>query len=208
MEVSPSRKAGYVRRSLYKQSPAKSPLRDVLKARCKERMQADRDNVVNGRRKMEMEAFMRKMVREEATAWRNEMRQLSFGQSNIDVEEAINELEEIEEELLAESVGLPLQQVWDEDFLTNLASAIVCPVCQVGRCGEEGSRVFCYNPGCNLQQLVVPGGLVALGRQLEQVVEAHGSGGGCGSTLVFGSTSDCLLAVCNQCEFLYTVGGI
>merc|ERR1712226_1293156 len=170
--ASPSRKAGYTRRTLYKQSPGKSPLRDVLKARCKERMRADRDTVVNGNRRMEME-----------------------------------DLEEIEEEFLAESFGLPLQQVREGDFLESLASAIVCPVCQIGRIGEGAAcQVFCHNPQCNLQ-LTVPGGLVELEQQLERVVESHGAGD-CRYTVVFVPSSDCVLAVCQHCDFLHSVGGL
>merc|ERR1712226_762175 len=205
--ASPSRKAGYTRRTLYKQSPGKSPLRDVLKARCKERMRADRDTVVNGHRRMEMEVLVREMVREEAAAWRNDKRQLSFGFSSLDIEGAIKDLEEIEEELLAESFGIPLQQVREGDFLESLASAIVCPVCQIGRIGEGAAcQVFCHNPQCNLQ-LTVPGGLVELEQQLERVVESHGAGD-CRYTVVFVPSSDCVLAVCQHCDFLHSVGGL
>ena len=85
-----SPKAGHLRRSLYKQSPAKTPLREVLKARwvlictpvatgscrCKERMRAGRDSVLEGRRNIPVEgrevveAAIRDLVREEAAAWR------------------------------------------------------------------------------------------------------------------------------------------
>ena len=96
--VPQSPKAGHLRRSLYKQSPAKTPLREVLKARwgphsspavtvvyrCKERMRAGRDSVLEGRRKIPVEgkevveAAIRDLVREEAAAWRGGRRYGGF----------------------------------------------------------------------------------------------------------------------------------
>ena len=46
----------------------------------------------------------------------------------------MEELEEIEEELLAESEGFPLQQ--EDDYLVGLASVAVCPLCQTGQMRE------------------------------------------------------------------------
>ena len=54
---------------MYKKSPVRSPLRDVLKSRCQERMRVNRDKVVSGMRDIKMEgselveSTIREMVR-------------------------------------------------------------------------------------------------------------------------------------------------
>ena len=44
-----------LRQAMYKKSPVRSPLRDVLKSKCQERMKANRDNVVGRMRNIQME---------------------------------------------------------------------------------------------------------------------------------------------------------
>ena len=69
---------------LYAQSLAKTPLRDVLKARRKERMRAVGDSFLEGKIQIfveareEVEVACRKLVREEAAAWRGGRRCLFF----------------------------------------------------------------------------------------------------------------------------------
>ena len=48
---------------MYKKSPVRSPLRDVLKTKCQERMKANRDNVVGRMRNIQVEG--REMVEQE-----------------------------------------------------------------------------------------------------------------------------------------------
>ena len=48
---------------MYKKSPVRSPLRDVLKTKCQERMKANRDNVVGRMRNIQVEG--REMVENE-----------------------------------------------------------------------------------------------------------------------------------------------
>ena len=58
-----------LRKAMYKKSPVRSPLREVLKSRCQERMRVNRDKVVSGMRDIKMEGrelvenTIREMVR-------------------------------------------------------------------------------------------------------------------------------------------------
>ena len=46
------------RQAMYKKSPVRSPLREVIKSRCQERMRADRDRIVSGvRYKIKFNSF-------------------------------------------------------------------------------------------------------------------------------------------------------
>ena len=58
-----------LRKAMYKKSPVRSPLRDVLKSRCQERRRVNRDKVVSGMMDIKMEgrelveSTIREMVR-------------------------------------------------------------------------------------------------------------------------------------------------
>ena len=52
-----------LRQGMYKKSPARSPLRDVLKSKCQERMKANRDNVVGRLRNIKVDG--RELVEQE-----------------------------------------------------------------------------------------------------------------------------------------------
>ena len=69
--------------------------------------------------------------------------------------------------------------------------------CEV-KCGKQGQ-------GCRIV-IVAPRGLVGLEEDLEKVVEEHGLS--CNLTLSFTtSMQECLLAICDSCDFLHSVGG-
>jgi len=196
-------------RHLYKKSPSRSPLREALKSQCRERMKADRDRRLNSVRNIQeggrsiVEATIRDMVRSEAASWRGSRKMLSFGLSADDVEEALRDLQEIEEELLAEAYGIDLKFENDPEILSK---QVVCPTCQKSRLVELGlsSMVACPVPSCGLKVVVV-GGLSSLASQLEGLVEAHGRL--CPQTLQFGNGTDCIVAACNACDFFTSIGG-
>ena len=52
-----------LRQAMYKKSPVRSPLRDVLKTKCQARMKANRDNMVGRMRNIQVEG--REMVEQE-----------------------------------------------------------------------------------------------------------------------------------------------
>ena len=52
-----------LRQGMYKKSPVRSPLRDVLKSKCQERMKANRDNVVGRLRNIKVDG--RELVEQE-----------------------------------------------------------------------------------------------------------------------------------------------
>ena len=55
-----------IRQALYKKSPVRSPLRQMIKSRCQERMKADRDRIVSGVRKIDLgdgRAYMENTVK-------------------------------------------------------------------------------------------------------------------------------------------------
>merc|ERR1739842_223769 len=109
---------------MYKKSPVRSPLRDVLKSKCQERMKANRENVVGRLRNIKVEGReiveqeVREMVKDEVAAWRGGRRCLSFGYTSQD----------IEEELLAEIYGIDFNY---EDNLLAVQKNVVCPMGQV-----------------------------------------------------------------------------
>ena len=44
-----------IRQAMYKKSPGKSPLREMIKSRCQNRMRADREKLINGVRNINMD---------------------------------------------------------------------------------------------------------------------------------------------------------
>ena len=82
-------------------------------------MRADRERLISGVRNMGMtegrgkvEAAIRMMVRDELSALRvggPGRRRLGFGFSNEDIDEAVEELEDIEAELFSEMYGIEVR---------------------------------------------------------------------------------------------------
>ena len=44
-----------IRQAMYKKSPGRSPLREMIKSRCQNRMRADRERLINGVRNINMD---------------------------------------------------------------------------------------------------------------------------------------------------------
>jgi len=194
---------------MYKKSPVRSPLRDVLKTKCHERMKANRDNVVGRLRNIQVEGRemveqeIRDMVRDEAAAWRGGRKCLSFGYSSEDIEDALKDVEDIENELLAEIYGIDFNY---EDDLLGLQTRVVCPMCQEDRLEDRqaSGMIRCKGRRCGMA-LVCVGGLDMFQGDLDLVVEKHGEH--CGEVLQFEKGENCLLAVCYTCDFCHTLGG-
>eukprot|EP00092_Neocalanus_flemingeri_P031067 GFUD01033747.1.p1 GENE.GFUD01033747.1~~GFUD01033747.1.p1 ORF type:complete len:191 (+),score=44.76 GFUD01033747.1:63-635(+) len=146
-----------LRKDMYKKSPVRSPLRQVLKSRCQERIRTNRDKVVSGMRDIQVEGrelvenTIREMVRDEVAAWRGGRKCLSFGYSNEDIEDALNDVEEIENELFGELYGIDCNY---EENLLALQKHVVCPMCQVdrkmGRQAWSGAREGSVEWSCSV----------------------------------------------------------
>ena len=112
-----------IRQAMYKKSPVRSPLREVIKSRCQERMRADRDRIVSGVRNISMAAGpgdqLRRVVRDELLALRGGRKRLGFGYSMEDVDEALLEVEDIEAELLEEMYGVQVNYAENMSNLEN-----------------------------------------------------------------------------------------
>ena len=194
---------------MYKRSPVRSPLRDVLKSKFQERMKAQRDNVVGRRRNIQVEGRemveqeVRKMVKDEVAAWRGGRRCLSFGYSSGDIEEALRDVEDIENELLAEIYGIDFNY---EDNLLAMQRNVVCPMCQVDRMEDRqaSGMIRCRGKTCGLAIICV-GGLDTFQGDLDLVVERHGEN--CRELLQFEKGDNCLLANCYNCDFCQALGG-
>jgi hypothetical protein len=169
--------------------------------------------VVGGRRNLPgEEAALLELVRDEVTAWRG--RRTLFGFSDEDVEESLRDLAEMEAELVAEELG-----PGEEDPALQ-AAGLVCPVCQSGglapsappphpkglkySLGLDDARhhMQCGNPLCGLR-VACPGGAAGLEAELEAAVEAHDAA--CSRTLLFAPGPDCLLALCDSCDFCHSL---
>ena len=107
-------------------------------------MRAGREAVVGGHRNISLggrekvEAAVRELVEEEAAAWRGSRRSLFLGSgySSQEVEAALEELGQMEEELVAESLGVAPLEV-EEPGLDGL----VCPLCKGGLREGKGCQV-------------------------------------------------------------------
>ena len=60
-----SPRVNHLRQAMYKKSPGKSPLREMIKSRFHDRMRADRESMINGVRNINMDegrSFIKKFV--------------------------------------------------------------------------------------------------------------------------------------------------
>ena len=214
-----------IRQAMYKKSPVRSPLREVIKSRCQERMRADRDRIVSGVRNISMAAGpgdqLRRVVRDELLALRGGRKRLGFGYSMEDVDEALLEVADIEAELLEEMYGVQVNYAENMSSLENQVPPfqillffckvsipqVVCPVCQEACVEDAGAGVVrCRaRASCGLVVVVV-GGVAELLHQLEAVVAAH-EAGGCGLVLNFVRGDNCVVALCDKCDFCHYIGG-
>jgi len=195
-----SPKVAKLRQEIAQKSPVRSPLREVLKKRCAERMKNSRDKMVAGRRGIEDLESIRQIVKSEATKVRGRKRSLTFGISAAEVDEALADLDSIEEELLFE-LGV--------DCIPNLG--VLCPLCvrsPLKETSEEltGSVLSCSGP-CG-PVLKVKGGLNVAEEMLDSLVNSHdktceGSVEWCRADVKL-----CLLAVCDHCDLLEVVGDV
>ena len=141
-------------------------------------------------------------MQDEVAAWRGGRKCLSFGYSGEDIEEALKDVEDIENELLTELYGIDFN--YEEDLM-SLQKHVVCPMCQVDRL-EDGAAgmVRCKGRQCGLA-LVCVGGLDTIQKELDTMVEKHGEN--CGEGVHFAKGENCLLAICSSCDFCQTFGG-
>jgi len=202
MSVAQSPKPGQQRAALYKQSPVRSPLRVMMKARCQERIRAGRDAVVGNRRNLG-QVEVQLLMQEELKSLSNFNKYLGFTQAEVD--EALAGFEEMERELMEEWRHALLPDEEPEDEL--LGAALVCPVCKHGRLHQVSEpQVVCPSKDCELTLDGVVGGLEALGGQLEAAVDNHSHS--CSQALHFAPGPDgCLLACCDACQFFHAVAG-
>jgi len=202
MSLTQSPKPGQHRAALYKQSPARSPLRVMMKARCQERIRAGRDAVVGNRRNLG-QVQMQLLMQEELQSLSNFNGYLGFTQAEVD--EALAGFEEMEKELMEEWRQALLPDEEPEEEL--LGAALVCPVCMRGRLHQVSeSQVTCLRKDCELTLDGVVGGPEALGGQLEAAVDNHSHS--CSQALNFAPGPDaCLLACCDACQFFHAVAG-
>ena len=84
---------------------------------------------------------------------------------------------------------------------------VVCPVCQEACVEDAGAGVVrCRaRASCGLVVVVV-GGVAELLHQLEAVLAAH-EAGGCGLVLNFVRGDNCVVALCDKCDFCHYIGG-
>ena len=197
-----------IRQAMYKKSPGVSPLRRMIKSRCQERMKADRERIVSGLRRIDIQddrAFMentiKMFVQDEVEAFRGGRRRLGFGYSVEDIDEAIEELEDIESEILEEVYGLDVNYA---KVMSGLERAVVCPLCQTDRLVESPGLVRCRARHCPLT-LVCVGGLQEVQTALDTIMETHARS--CLQPLEFSSADNCLLAICPVCDFCHSIGG-
>ena len=87
-------------------------------------MRADRERLISGVRNMrvgegrgEVEAAIRMMVRDELSTLRGGRKKLGFGFDDIDIDEAVEEVEDIEAELLEEMYGIEVSDQCVEEIL-------------------------------------------------------------------------------------------
>jgi len=194
---------------MYKKSPLRSPLREVLKNQCRERMKSNRDNVVGRMRNIQMEDKdmleneIRLVVKDELAAWRGGRKCLSFGYSSEDIDDALKDVEDIENELLVELFGIDFNY---EDELLSIQSSVLCPLCQESKMEDRqaSGMIRCRSKRCGISLLCI-GGLDTFQKDLEMVVDRHSEY--CAEVLQFDQGQNCLLAVCYACDFCHTLGG-
>ena len=170
---------------------------------------------------------VRMVVRDELLALRGGRKKLGFGYSVEDVDEALLEVADIEAELLEEMYGVQVNYAENMSSLENQESyciikaasfiggsfyaiprpQVVCPVCQEACVEDAGAGVVrCRaRASCGLVVVVV-GGVAELLHQLEAVVAAH-EAGGCGLVLNFVRGDNCVVALCDKCDFCHYIGG-
>ena len=198
-----------IRQAMYKKSPVRSPLRQMIKSRCQERMKADRDRIVSGVRKIDLgdgrayvENTVKMFVQDEMEAFRGGRRRLGFGYSEEDIDEAMQELDDIETEILEEMYGVDLNYA---TVMSGLERSVVCPLCQAERLEEGPGLVRCRGQHCQLV-LVCVGGLGQLQVTLDNIVDSHATH--CSRQLEFSRADNCLLAICSFCDFCHSIGGL
>ena len=128
---------------------------------------------------------------------------MSFGYSSEDVEEALKDVDDIENELLAEIYGIDFNY---EDNLLAVQRNVVCPLCQTERMEDRpaSGMVRCKGRTCGLA-LICVGGLDMFQGDLDLVVDSHGEN--CSESLQFEKGDNCLLANCYTCDFCQSLGG-
>jgi len=199
-------KPGQQRAALYKQSPARSPLRVMMKARCQERIRAGRDAVVGKHRKLGQHE-VQSLMAEELQSWNKSRLPLTLGFSQEEVDEALAGLEEMERELLEELSIMPEEVSVSDEELLRRQPALICPVCKLGTLRQTSQfQVACEKQDCQVQLDGVVGGLEILGTQLEATLDSHNQY--CSQQLSFAPGPDgSLLACCDSCQFLHILGG-
>jgi len=191
-----------LRQAHYKKSPsqvAKSPLRDVLKARCRERIKTSRAKHLSGIRGIqELEGRIGGAVQQEAAIWRANTRTLSFGFTAEEVEAALAELEEIQAELFIE------EHHGDENNGAEmLLEEGLCPVCQVDKVKITGANISCS--GTCSYNMDWTQGVAEWEEAIENKVNEHQYV--CNARLGFVSLREGILAVCDYCDYCHTVVG-
>ena len=119
------------------------------------------------------------------------------------MDDALKDIDDIENELLAEIYGIDFNY---EDDLLGLQYNVVCPLCQESKMEDRpASRMIrCKRRDCGMA-IVCIGGLTTFQADLDVVVEKHGEN--CDQALQFDKGDNCLLALCYKCDFCHTLGG-
>eukprot|EP00088_Acartia_fossae_P049094 TRINITY_DN5383_c0_g1_i1.p1 TRINITY_DN5383_c0_g1~~TRINITY_DN5383_c0_g1_i1.p1 ORF type:complete len:224 (-),score=40.58 TRINITY_DN5383_c0_g1_i1:193-828(-) len=189
-----------LRQEISKKSPVRSPLREVLKKRCADRMRNSRDKIVAGLRGTEfVEHGIETMIKDELASLRGRRRRsLTFGFSDEEIDEALQDIQDIQVELL----GLA-EVLSDEDLRT------VCPVClknplvEVRKNSLENTFIISCPKDCG-HILTLPGGISKMLEGIEAQSDLHSKE--CDGSLFWGQgESHCLLAFCDFCDFCASI---
>jgi len=182
-------------RENFKKSPLRSPLRDVLKQRCAQRIKNSRSQLLDSLRGIQsVQEEIKIIVKDEAAAFRGGRRSLSFGLTDEDVDEALSDLQSIEVELLEVA-----------EILSDSDLGVVCPICQRSALSEEAKVWIVCKENCG-RILRITGGLPEAEKQLTVVVEAHSKE--CDWSPNWASDSGCVMAFCDKCDFCSALGGV
>jgi len=190
-----SPKMARLRQEVSKKSPVRSPLREVLKKRCAERIRSGRDKVVAGFRGTEFAQMQSEMIKNELSILRGSRRKiLAFGFSEQEVDQAIQDMNDIEVELL-EYV----------EILSDDSLGTICPLClkhDLKEIQDGGHHVVSCPDNCG-QILKNQGGVRVLVECLEAHTEQHSQE--CMDGLSWSKADDCLVAFCDSCDFCTTI---
>jgi len=195
-----SPKMNKLRQEVAKKSPVRSPLREVLKKRCAERMKNKRDQVVAGFRGREfIEHGIQSMIKDELDELRGRgrgRRTLTFGFTDYEVDLALQEIEDIEVELLE------IAEILSEDDLST-----VCPICLKNPLQENISSVGITTISCSKQcgnLTVMKGSLKDLSASIDHQTDQHSKD--CDNCLSFSLVeTNCILTFCDVCDFCSTI---